>query len=46
MIGEALAVLEADHGGEEEHERDHGDDYGDGYEDVVGAGYGGTSLAE
>src|SRR5580700_3080996 len=41
-----MTVLEADHGGEEEHEGDHGDDYGDGDEDVVGAGDGRASLAE
>jgi|SRR5580692_350937 len=41
-----MTVLEADHGGEEEHEGDHGDDYGDGDEDVIGAGDGRASLAE
>ena len=46
LIGEAVAVLEADHGGEEEHEGDHGDDDGDGDEDVVGASYGRAGLAE
>ena len=46
MIGEAVAVLEADHGGEEEHERDHGNDDGNGDEDVVGAADRGTGLAE
>ena len=38
--------MEADHGGEEEHEGDHGDDDGDGDEDVVGAGDGRAGLAE
>ena len=38
--------MEADHGGEEEHEGDHGDDDGDGDEDVVGAADGGAGLAK
>jgi len=46
LIGETVAVLEADHGGEEEHEGDHGDDDGDGDENVVGAGDGRAGLAE
>ena len=46
MVREAVAVLEADHGGEEEHEGDHGDDHRDGDEDVVGTGDGRAGLAE
>src|ERR1700730_16739821 len=46
LVGEAVAVLQADHGGEKEHEGDHGDDYGDRYEDVVGASHGRAGLAE